>query len=201
MKNRIQEIRKKKSISQERLAELAGFSVVHMNRLENGSRLLGIKAMEKIANALGCNPEDLISSFNSEQTEVPVVCKVGAGGSVDMITAFTEADILEYIPCPPGMRPQDALALKVEGNSGEPFFYDGWYLYINRTKRHFGVPSELFNKLCIVKLANSDELFAKVVLKGSEMGRYHLKSFNVDEPTMFNQAVEWSYFVEFNRQA
>jgi DNA-binding Xre family transcriptional regulator len=61
MSNRIRELRIAAGLSQAELAEAASMSSAQISRLENGERTLNVPAMQAIAQALNCAPEDLIA--------------------------------------------------------------------------------------------------------------------------------------------
>jgi len=51
---RIEEIRTKKAMTQEQLADLCGLKQHHISRIESGKYSTGIDILGKIADALGC---------------------------------------------------------------------------------------------------------------------------------------------------
>jgi transcriptional regulator with XRE-family HTH domain len=51
--------RKKKNLSQEKLAELAGLHRTYIGQIESGKRNIALKNIEKIAKALGVAVKDL----------------------------------------------------------------------------------------------------------------------------------------------
>lgn len=59
---RIKLERKKRSITQEKLAENANISVVHMSNIENGNTKLSLPALVNIANTLNCGLDVLLCS-------------------------------------------------------------------------------------------------------------------------------------------
>ena len=59
----IKKIRKKKGISQDRLAELAGLDRVHLYRLENGKQSMTLRTLKLIADTLGVKVRDLIGDM------------------------------------------------------------------------------------------------------------------------------------------
>jgi transcriptional regulator with XRE-family HTH domain len=56
----IRSIRKAKEISQESLAHKAGFSPSYMGEVERGLRNISIETLDKISDALGVSPFDII---------------------------------------------------------------------------------------------------------------------------------------------
>lgn len=59
--NRINELRRARGWSQERLGEAVGCSKVHISGLERGQRELNLTWMRLIARALGVSPADLLT--------------------------------------------------------------------------------------------------------------------------------------------
>lgn len=68
MKNRIKEIRKKRKLTQEELANLVGVSKQQIFRLEKGVRKLTQEWLIKISKALNCNIEDLL-----DKSDIPSI--------------------------------------------------------------------------------------------------------------------------------
>jgi len=59
-------LRKRRKISQEKLAQLAGINRTYMGDVERGERNLALQNMEKIANALGVKLSQLIRIMEKE---------------------------------------------------------------------------------------------------------------------------------------
>jgi transcriptional regulator with XRE-family HTH domain len=57
---RIAEMRAKRGITQQVLADLAGIERSHLARLELGEREAGLRMLEKIADAMGLQVKDLV---------------------------------------------------------------------------------------------------------------------------------------------
>jgi len=57
---KIKALRKKKGISQDRLAEIAGLDRAHLFRLENGKGNATLRTLQTIANALGVRVKNLL---------------------------------------------------------------------------------------------------------------------------------------------
>jgi transcriptional regulator with XRE-family HTH domain len=58
--NRIRELRQAKEWSQQMLADHAQIERAHLTRLEEGKKEAGLRVLEKIANALDVEVEDLV---------------------------------------------------------------------------------------------------------------------------------------------
>jgi len=60
---RIKAIRKEKGISQDRLAEMAGLTRVHLYRLESGKQSMTLRTLKIIADTLDVRVKDLIGDM------------------------------------------------------------------------------------------------------------------------------------------
>lgn len=69
MQNRIAELRESKGLSQRQLGELANTTGVQIGYLERGARRLTIDWMRRIADALGCDPADLLPGSQAMPTD------------------------------------------------------------------------------------------------------------------------------------
>ena len=58
--SRIREARKKKNISQEKLAEMAGVCTTHISHIETGNTVASLATLVKIANALEVSADELL---------------------------------------------------------------------------------------------------------------------------------------------
>jgi len=56
---RIQEIRKSKKITQEKLAEMVGLDIPNISNIERGKRFVSASTLEKIIIALDVSPQEL----------------------------------------------------------------------------------------------------------------------------------------------
>ena len=57
-------LRKKKNLSQEKLAELAGMDATYISGIERGVRNPSVLAVVQLMNALGASPEKLFSGLS-----------------------------------------------------------------------------------------------------------------------------------------
>lgn len=60
MKTKLEKIRLSKGLSQNRLAELSGVHQQTISLIEKGKPIQNLRQAQKLANALNCNPSDLI---------------------------------------------------------------------------------------------------------------------------------------------
>ena len=60
MGKRIKEIRKKKMVTQEKLAELTGFSSAHISNIETAHTKASVASLVAIANALNVSLDDIV---------------------------------------------------------------------------------------------------------------------------------------------
>lgn len=73
--DRIREIREKKNLTQETLAEMAGISKGFLSEVENNKRNISSQALLKIANSLGASVDYLLQGKAATQnkTNAPVI--------------------------------------------------------------------------------------------------------------------------------
>ena len=144
--------------------------------------------LRKLAGALDVAIADLLAL-----PRVPIVGKIGAGGSVAFLALQDDeqADADETVLRPPGISGK-LVALVVEGSSMLPKYKDGDVLYIQRT--HEGVLEDDIGDDCAVRLKGG-ETYVKQLVRGSEPERWTLRSLNA--PDMENVEVEWATRVLF----
>lgn len=123
--------------------------------------------------------------FKDTPGQVPLLGSVGAGETVSPIDDLPLTDGLseremqemncEFVDAPPGGMYRDLVALRVNGESMEPNFWDGDIVYYNQVIRsNF---SDYLGKRVVVMLKD-DRAFLKVLRKGTQYGKYRLESFN-----------------------
>lgn len=60
MRTTISELRARAGMTQANLAEKAGITRPYLSQLENGERNLSLALQKRLADALGCDPRDLV---------------------------------------------------------------------------------------------------------------------------------------------
>jgi phage repressor protein C with HTH and peptisase S24 domain len=155
----LRDLRERKSLSQAKLASLAGTSQPQIKRLEDGSRELTVAWAERLAPHLGVTAEQLLFP-NLAQTagrqggvepnvdlskaepapplhrfggprDVPVLGTAVGGGNDDGDFRFN-GETIDYAPRPPGIASRkDVYVLYVENDSMSPRFEPGERLYVD----------------------------------------------------------------------
>lgn len=141
-----------------------------------------ISTLMKLAGALDVELSEILAA-----PRVPVVGKIGAGGSV----IFDEVGSDETVIRPPGISGL-LVALEVCGDSMLPKYRDGDIIYIQRN--HDGVLLEYIGEDCAVRLA-SGETYIKQLIRGRDPTRFTLLSLNA--PPIEDVEVEWATPVLF----
>jgi phage repressor protein C with HTH and peptisase S24 domain len=140
----------------------------------------------KLAGALDVSLDDLLT-----RPRVPIVGKIGAGGSVVFLDTGETIEPDATVLRPPGISGK-LIALMVDGSSMLPKYRDGDIIYIQRN--YDGVLESSIGEDCAVRLG-SGETYIKQLARGSSEGLFTLRSLNA--PDMENVEVEWASPVLF----
>lgn len=174
--NRLKELRERAGLTQAQLAARVNSGRSTIVKLERGERPLNNRWLERLANQLGCAPVDILGD------DVPIVGRIGAGGSI----IFEDIGAVETIRRPP--ETEGALvALEVAGESMLPKFDPGDVIFISRNRE--GVDPGDIGSFCAVRL-RSGETFLKILAKGSQPGRFTLRSVNASD--IEDVELEWA---------
>ncbi len=117
-----------------------------------------------------------------EGSDVAVVGKIGAGGSV----AFEQAENFGHVPRPPDTD-GELIGLEIEGDSMLPKFDPGDVVYISPGPQ--GVNMALLGSYCACRLVTG-ETYLKILSRGTAPGLYTLRSLNAAD--MEDRALEWA---------
>lgn len=126
-----------------------------------------VGTLHKLAGVLDVTIDDIIGA-----AEVPIVGRVGAGGSI----IYTEND-LGGAPRPPGLSVA-VEALEVEGSSMLPRYSSGDVVYIARA--FDGVSEEDVGDYCVARLVTG-ETYVKQLAYGTRPGFFTLRSLNAED--------------------
>ena len=180
-----------KGFSRRSLSKAAELSESAVRDLLTRTANPGIDTLRRISEALEM-PVDQLTGLASM---VPVLGNIGAGGE---IVFDAEVDLeadgpqgFTMVPRPP-LTTGRLMALAVVGSSMLPKYEDGEIIYVRRD--HDGLLPGYVGKYCAVRTADGDT-FLKILAKGSEAGKYTLRSLNA--PDMENISVEWASPVLF----
>lgn len=163
--NRITEIRERRGLTIEQLADKVGISVSYLWRLAHSERNLSHKTLVKIAAALEVHPKEILD----QQPMVPIVGYVGAGAVMHYYALADSPD--EFVPMPEGGN-ENTVAVEVRGSSLGSIF-DTWLVYYDRV--HETPTSDMLGKLCVVGLPD-DRVLVKRIRRGSAPGLFNLES-------------------------
>lgn len=170
-----------KGMKAKRLSKAAGLNDTAVRDLMEKVDDPRVGTLIKLADALDIPAASLFGN------QVPVLGKVGAGGSV----LFEEADEPELVDRPPGAVGK-LMALRVTGESMLPVYRDGDIVYVNRD--HDGVLPEYIGEECVVHTVEGGT-FLKTLANGSQFNRFTLRSFNAGD--MENVELIWATPVRF----
>lgn len=165
--NRLYELRKRRGMTLDALAQAVGTTKMQIQRLEKGTRRLSDQWIYRLAPVLGVSPGQLLESG------VPVVGKIGAGGSV----IFEDAGEIDSVPRPPDTE-GELIGLEVEGDSMLPKFDPGDVVYISPSEP--AADQTYLGAYCAVRLVTG-ETYLKILARGSKPGRFNLRSLNAAE--------------------
>jgi transcriptional regulator with XRE-family HTH domain len=171
----------RKGIRPKRLSKIAGLGETGVRDILETVNDPRVGTLIKLADALEIPASSLFG------TQVPVLGKIGAGGSI----LFEETDEPEMVDRPPGAAGR-LMALRVTGDSMIPVYRDGDIIYVNRD--HEGVLPDYIGEECAVHTLEGGT-FLKVLALGSQPDRYTLRSFNAAD--MENVELLWATPVLF----
>jgi repressor LexA len=188
IRENLQRIMAQKKIPPTTLSQKVGSSKTLVKDLLTKTSDVQFSTLRKLAGALDVDLGDLLAL-----PRVPIVGKIGAGGSVAFMALQDDerVDPEDTVARPPGVTGK-LVALVVEGSSMLPKYSDGDIIYIQRN--HQGILESDIGDDCAVRLATG-ETYVKQLVRGSEPGKFTLRSLNA--PDMENVEVEWATRVLF----
>ena len=128
--NQIAAVRKRVGLKIEELAEWAGLSTTYVWRMERGERNVSLKNLQKLADALGVAPSDLIES--KPIAEVPILSGVSAGM---MARDDVQQDVVGEIRMSDLDPRGEWMALRVEGDSMDRISPPGSLILVDLTDK------------------------------------------------------------------
>ena len=128
--NQIAAVRKRVGLKIEELAERAGLSTTYVWRMERGERNVSLKNLQKLADALGVAPSDLIES--KPVADVPILSWVSAGL---MARDDVQQDVVGEIRMSDLDPRGEWMALRVEGDSMDRISPPGSLILVDLTDK------------------------------------------------------------------
>ena len=128
--NQIAAVRKRVGLKIEELAERAGLSTTYVWRMERGERNVSLKNLQKLADALGVAPSDLIES--KPIADVPILSWVSAGM---MARDDVQQDVVGEIRMSDLDPRGEWIALRVEGDSMDRISPPGSLILVDLTDK------------------------------------------------------------------
>ena len=128
--NQIAAVRKRVGLKIEELAERAGLSTTYVWRMERGERNVSLKNLQKLADALGVAPSDLIES--KPVADVPILSWVSAGM---MARDDVQQDVVGEIRMSDLDPRGEWIALRVEGDSMDRISPPGSLILVDLTDK------------------------------------------------------------------
>lgn len=128
--NQIAAARKRAGLTIDELAERAGLSSTYVWRMERGERNVSLKNLQKLADALGMSPGDLIES--KPVADVPILSWVSAGM---MARDDVQQDVVGEIRMSDLDPRGDWIALRVEGDSMDRISPPGSLILVDLTDK------------------------------------------------------------------
>jgi len=185
--NRVKKLRKALDLTQHQLAELVGVAQNSIQKLEKGDTK-NPRNIEALARALNCTPEYLQFGIGETQADkksannnvslgpiikstVPLVSWVQAGAWSE-INEVRECDATRYM-CPVNSSDK-TFALKVQGVSMEPKFYEGDLIFVDPEAEC------IHGSYVVARLDDNNEATLKQLI--IESGQKFLKAANPNWP-------------------
>jgi len=182
VRERLRRSMKKAGVGSRPLSEMAGLGQTAVrDLLEGKSDNPRIGTLSSLANALAVPLDFLLG-----KDEVPVVGKIGAGGTIAFLDDFSKGEGHAFVPQPPDTV-GEMIGLEIEGDSMLPKFDPGEVVYISR--EHEGVLPDYLGQYCAVRLGTG-EVLLKILARGTLPGRFTLRSLNAAD--IEDVEVEWA---------
>ena len=165
MANNLRALREARGWSQEVSATAFGTTRNQYVKLENGSRRLSDKWIDRAALAYGIDPGDIV---RGERLMVPIAGYVSAGSEMQLYGEGQGGH--GEAPAPEGSS-ERTVAVEIRGESLGPFF-DGWLVFFDDVRSP--ITDDLIGKLCVVGLDDGRVLIKRLIRSRSAPHLFHL---------------------------
>lgn len=195
VQNQIRKIRQHKRMTLEQVAEKAETSFAQIQKLEKGERRLTVDWMQRIAKALGCAPQDLISDSLS-----PIESNLELSNNLNPTLTSTHVKVAGYvirgevnfvdnlgtIEAPEEAVKAGAVALIVKDNDNHPVYKKGdAVLYVPLV----GMDKSFIGHDCVVETDDGRTLLCELH-PGSAAGLYMLARYGA--PALYDVKLKWA---------
>ena len=144
MKNNIDILRKQAGLTVQALAEKTGISRVYLSNLKDGKKELNGRVISKLAEALGCEPHEILGAPIVEKRQfqqVPIVGDCPGGPLMEAIQQPTDGAVMFQ------SQKKTLFAVRLRGNSFNRIAPDGAYAIADASQTD---PAALINQPVVV---------------------------------------------------
>ena len=184
IENRLRALRLARGFTQQHLAKLTSTSPAQIQRLETGSRRLTLEWVDRLSEALRCDPSELLR----RTLTVPVIGHFTIDGEVTWLDPAR--DTPEAVEAPPGIDPRRVAALRAVG------ILNHYCSLLYFTRNAEARVSECVNHPSVIQLPDGRS-FVRLIVKGTERGKWTLNSLFA--PPIEDVEISWAAPVEWLR--
>lgn len=155
MTTRIREVRKRRSLTLQALAEKVGTTPQTIQRLETNNMTVSVDWLLRIAEALNLSPADLLE-VEHQRRVLRYLGDVDTAGTITSATSGGEPNIAIELPC------ADPVAVTVKAQLGP--FAEGTILVADKLEAKDHTTAD--GRDCLVSLTSGPLLFRRIVVNG-----------------------------------
>jgi repressor LexA len=181
--NRLREIRLRRGMTLQQIADLCNTAFQEISKLERGERRLTADWMDRLARALRVDRDELLQA----RRKVPVVGDVGAGQFI-ALDAYAQGAGSEDVDCPRGLDAGKTVAVRVRGDSMAPLINDGWLLFYSRDPEPDA--AAVIGHTCVVRVARGAGLDGNTMVRQVRRGHTQGKFILLSQAGMIAEDVE-----------
>lgn len=156
-----------------------------INKMVLGKRAISGEELLHIAEITGFP----LPSNTSTVPTIAIAGSVGAGAQVPVFDAYEKGGGPQ-VEAPPGLPTSGIVAVEIKGDSMEPIYSAGDFLFYTR-ETHDGVPEEVIGHRCVCEDAEGMG-WVKQVKRGSAPGLFNLISLNPGADNMHDVRLKWA---------
>jgi len=181
MQTRIRELRKRRSLTLQQLADLIGTTPQTVQRLETANMTVSMEWLSRFADAFGVRASDLIADDQSRN--VPLLGRIGRDGTMNTMSARGANQLNDAVAL--DVPADDPVAIQLEADVGD--YPAGAYLIGNKLSGADIVNAHGHD--CIVMLANGLVLLRRLICRN---GLISLIPIEPSGDVRFDADVTWA---------